>query len=368
MSSENRTWDSLKAEYLSQVEKALSSVNHPRTNDVLDDVRSHLDRRFAELSPHQQSWENFRAIITDMGPPSDYAELLDTTQKLKTRKPSRRFVVLTTVIFVVVAAVMITLPLIYRPDQEEFELQESATDTLPHTFTNDPEIVGHWVSVDFVRFVDDFEPETIRYEDELFLKELAFMKNGKTSLPCTWTKDWIWHNDGKTKAQYKIKKLGDTTYLFFPWLSGDVTIRGREPHYYVLKKVPGMELGTQQRHNLNTQKAAEAATRAARQWLELIDNGKYGRSWEQAADYFKSAASKDQWEKSLNTVRAPLGKVIHRTAKTKTHKRELPGAPHGRYVVIQFETSFENKKSAVETVTPMLDSDGAWRVSGYYIK
>lgn len=46
----------------------------------------------------------------------------------------------------------------------------------------------------------------------------------------------------------------------------------------------------------------------------------------------------------------------------------LPGAPDGEYVVIQFETSFEKKKSSLETVTPMKEKDGAWRVSGYYIK
>ncbi len=44
------------------------------------------------------------------------------------------------------------------------------------------------------------------------------------------------------------------------------------------------------------------------------------------------------------------------------------GAPDGEYVVIQFETSFEHKRSAIETVTPMMDRDGKWRVSGYYIK
>jgi len=46
----------------------------------------------------------------------------------------------------------------------------------------------------------------------------------------------------------------------------------------------------------------------------------------------------------------------------------MPGAPDGEYVVIQFESSFANKESAVETVTPMKGEDGVWRVSGYYIK
>jgi hypothetical protein len=54
--------------------------------------------------------------------------------------------------------------------------------------------------------------------------------------------------------------------------------------------------------------------------------------------------------------------------QTKTYKTSLPGAPDGEYVIIQFETSFENKKIAIETVTPMMDKDGNWRVSGYYIK
>ena len=35
---------------------------------------------------------------------------------------------------------------------------------------------------------------------------------------------------------------------------------------------------------------------------------------------------------------------------------------------LQFESSFENKKQAIETVTPMREKDGKWKVSGYFIK
>ncbi len=37
-------------------------------------------------------------------------------------------------------------------------------------------------------------------------------------------------------------------------------------------------------------------------------------------------------------------------------------------VVIQYDTSFQNKASAIETVTPSLEKDGVWRVSGYFVK
>jgi hypothetical protein len=112
----------------------------------------------------------------------------------------------------------------------------------------------------------------------------------------------------------------------------------------------------------------KAGVKAAQDWLALIDSGKYTESWTEAAQLFKGAVTADQWAGQVKGVRGPLGKVLKRTVKTKKYSRTLPGAPDGEYVVTQFETSFENKKNAVETVTPMLDKDGKWRVSGYYIK
>ena len=107
----------------------------------------------------------------------------------------------------------------------------------------------------------------------------------------------------------------------------------------------------------------KATVASAEKWLGLVDGGKYGESWKEAAGFFRNAVKQEQWEQSLQTVRKPLGKSISRQMKSKTYKTSLPGAPDGEYVVIQFETSFENKKSAIETVTPMMDKDGRWRVS-----
>lgn len=110
------------------------------------------------------------------------------------------------------------------------------------------------------------------------------------------------------------------------------------------------------------------AVREAEQWLTLVDDGKYGESWKEAAGYFRNSVPQGQWEQSLQGVRKPLGKMISRKMLSASYNTSLPGAPDGEYVVIQFETSFANKKSSIETVTPMLDKDGKWRVSGYYIK
>lgn len=128
--------------------------------------------------------------------------------------------------------------------------------------------------------------------------------------------------------------------------------------------VVGVEAGPQ-----SAQAQAEAAAvTAAKVWLALVDAGKYAESWTTAAGFFKGVVKQEQWVEAMTGVRTPLGKNTSREVKSATYMTALPGAPDGKYVVIQFQASFENKRSAVETVTPMLDKDGKWRVSGYFIK
>ncbi len=116
------------------------------------------------------------------------------------------------------------------------------------------------------------------------------------------------------------------------------------------------------------QKPEQLAQQSAEAWLSLVDSGKYADSWQESSSMFKAHVSKEQWQSMLGATREPLGKISSRKLKSATYTRTLPGAPDGDYVVIQYETSFEHKQSAVETVTPMLDKDGKWRVSGYFIK
>ena len=116
------------------------------------------------------------------------------------------------------------------------------------------------------------------------------------------------------------------------------------------------------------EEAEAAAQTAAESWLKLVDAGDYQASWEQAAKMFKGAVTQKQWIQTAKAARAPLGKLLSRKVKSRHYTETLPGAPDGKYVVIQFDTAFEHKASAVETVTPMLDPDGVWRVSGYYIR
>lgn len=105
----------------------------------------------------------------------------------------------------------------------------------------------------------------------------------------------------------------------------------------------------------------------ARQWLELVDDKNYDESWAQASTLFQAKVTKQDWSDAVTSVRGSLGKIVSRNLKSATYATALPGAPDGEYVVLVFETTFDNSRFAVETVTPMKDS-GNWRVSGYFIR
>ncbi|MGA2093772.1 MAG: DUF4019 domain-containing protein [Sedimentisphaerales bacterium] len=249
---QDKDWLRLREQYLKQIEEVLTESSQPNVESIVEDVRGHLDRRFAELSPMQRTWENYQAIITEMGPPSEYAELAGQKRDIPAKKILWGFVVIVAVVLLLLIIGTIVIPLILskKPD---------------------------------LNLMD------------------------------------------KTKTESAPLKLVDE------------------------------------------QKVA-SAIEAAKAWLQLVDEGKYDESWSQAAGFLKKFVSEEQLKTSLEAARKPLGKVLSRKVQNSTYTTTLPGAPDGQYVVIQFETSFENKQNAVETITPMLEPDGQWRVSGYYIR
>lgn len=111
----------------------------------------------------------------------------------------------------------------------------------------------------------------------------------------------------------------------------------------------------------------DAAVTAAKSWLALVDSKEYKKSWQEAAPFFKDKVKEEQWSEMVASARKPFGVLKSRELSSVMYKTSLPGAPDGEYVVIQFKTSFTDKRESVETVTPM-KADGIWRVSGYYIK
>jgi hypothetical protein len=129
---------------------------------------------------------------------------------------------------------------------------------------------------------------------------------------------------------------------------------------------------------LAAQAPEDAAQAAAESWLRLVDGGDYAASWDQAATVLKGAVRRAEWSDMVAGARAPLGGVASRRLKSREYTERPPTTRmvggkvytwgNGRYVVIQYDVAFANRPSAVETVIPVADPDGVWRVSAYSIR
>jgi len=462
----NGTWDSVKAGYLGEVEKALASAGHRERKQVLEDVRNHLDQRFGELGPDEQTWENMQAIITEMGPATDYAELLEPDTLVSRRSTGLRHFWWIGVIAIVIAGAIL-LPNVlphkvgyiirfgtvepFKPVTAKQLLEEFNRNHPPQVRTHHfrTKIRGNklegLICVDnkaakeaIVNMIDKNEKliliaaeevterdlEKHYALDQLSLKSEDDQKEtvgsagppmAVSTMPVAFDNDvspdlkeitvtfdkpmmnlsWSWVGGGETfpemMGQPRYDKSKRTCTLTvkleagrFYWVGINSpqhknfqTDMGIAAVPYVIlfatmdehgEPTPIPENFLEEARSINSTHGRLAAVDSAESWLGLIDDGDYGQSWEEAADIFKNAATKERWEGMAKTVRQPLGKVISRQVMSKMPTQTVPGGPDGEYVIIQFKTSFENKTDAIETVTPMLDKDGVWRVTGYYIR
>lgn len=126
-------------------------------------------------------------------------------------------------------------------------------DKTDYPFVDDPAVIGKWQSVDYVAEINKFSPDKKISVNPLFLKELAFIENGKmltannngngnlAPTPLTWTKGMVINEQEKTASKYVIKGINGSTYLFFEWKCREYTYFHMKPKFYVLKKVNNLD-------------------------------------------------------------------------------------------------------------------------------
>ena len=110
------------------------------------------------------------------------------------------------------------------------------------------------------------------------------------------------------------------------------------------------------------------ATVAARQWLVSVDGCQHAANWDAMAGQLTKTISTEAFIKSVMAIREQLGGVASRELDSAACVRNPQGDPDGKYVVVQFKTSFEKKQLTVEKVTASFDEDGKWTLFAYDIE
>jgi len=96
--------------------------------------------------------------------------------------------------------------------------------------------------------------------------------------------------------------------------------------------------------------------------------GQLRKELEAGVELFSGSGDGKELDRCFEWHPKAARKLLSRKIIKTQSATSLPGAPDGNYLVMQFDTSFANKKSAVETVTFVREKAGNWRAAGYYIK
>ncbi len=244
--------------------------------------------------------------------------------------------------------------------------QKISSATAPRTLSAQPPVVVETVPVSGAR---DVVPD----ETEIRVRFSKPMTDGSWSWSTAWensTPEFIgpphYEADGKTCVA-KVKLEPGKTYAF--WLNSEKFLNFKDsenrpaiPYLLIFQTKSGTETTT------NAASVEKMAELSARTWLTSIDGGNYSESWKNSSAFFQNAVNEASWTASMKTFREPLGALAGRNLRSAQRVTELPGAPDGQYVVMQFDSSFANKKTAIETVTFALEKDGRWKSTGYFIK
>jgi hypothetical protein len=111
---------------------------------------------------------------------------------------------------------------------------------------------------------------------------------------------------------------------------------------------------------------AEAAKQAAEDWLVYVDESEYTKSYEEASEMLQEQVTSERWAQGLLGVESQAGALNERTLQGARYTTQLPNAPEGEYVVVQYVSDFA-KTQAQEVVLMMREND-AWKVAGYFVR
>jgi bla regulator protein BlaR1 len=129
------------------------------------------------------------------------------------------------------------------------QLKIRTVERTDYPFVDDPAVHGKWLSVDYVKTIEEFRPGEKQWRNSLFLTEMSFLDDGKMVVAFdksrppapapTWTKGLVLSKNEHIASAYTIKTLDGKKYLFYEWKTYDDVFVAMKPYYYVLTQAGG---------------------------------------------------------------------------------------------------------------------------------
>lgn len=139
--------------------------------------------------------------------------------------------------------------LIYRQVDNTAYSEKSAramVDDIDLPYVPDSRALGRWTVYDFVRTIDEFDPQNRAWAcEDMMYTEIVFRERGGCYRgfhnpsgrgSYRYTKGCVISQNEQTVEHYEIRTYEGVDYLFIEHKSGDYIYGGMKPHYYVFRR------------------------------------------------------------------------------------------------------------------------------------
>ena len=108
--------------------------------------------------------------------------------------------------------------------------------------------------------------------------------------------------------------------------------------------------------------AESDASRAARDWLTLVDARQWQESWAATGESFRTANTPANWQAAAQAVHARLGPAVSRELISD----DITPAPPNGVRRVRFRSDYPNSRGVIEILSLAREGD-RWRVVGIYV-
>jgi hypothetical protein len=137
--------------------------------------------------------------------------------------------------------------------------------------------------------------------------------------------------------------------------------------WFTVALLPSCALHRSAEKSLAERRTREKEARSAgTEWLALVDSADYAAAYAMEPQRLRAATTQEQFVRSMESRRAPFGKILSRNFIGAAFTHKMNGSPDGRYESILFRTAFAHKSVAAERVILSFEAD-AWRVVDYRV-
>ena len=122
-------------------------------------------------------------------------------------------------------------------------------------------------------------------------------------------------------------------------------------------------------HSVSAQKYTDIyindANNVALSWLNNVNHNQYENAYTLLSKEVKATVEKKRWIALINELMLEFGKLEIRTVKQKHFQSQMEGMEDGFYVVIEYDSQYENTKDHTEHLLLKQNDKAKWEIANY---